>query len=252
MTLTGKHDLTILSPFMPTPIAVFFILLAAIFTQTVIGFGSALIAMGVLSTLLGLKTAAPLFALVGIVLELSLLLYYRHAFNFRAVWQLILGLLAGIPVGLAALNLLPEKVTLLVLGLVLIGYAIYTLFNFHLPELRHPAWAFALGLISGVLGGAYNTAGPPVIVYGNCRRWPPGEFKANLQGFFLIGSLSVAVGHAISGNFTPAVWQNFWISIPAAMLGIMSGTRFDRFINPARFRKIVLWGLIILGVNLMI
>ena len=237
---------------MPTPVAVFLILFAAIFTQSVIGFGSALIAMGVLSTLLGLKIAAPLFALVGVFLELILLVYYRHAFNFGAVWRLILGSFAGVPVGLMALNLLPEKMTLIILGLVLIGYAIYALLNFHLPELRHPAWAFALGLISGVLGGAYNTAGPPVIVYGNCRRWPPVEFKANLQGFFLVGSLSVAVGHAISGNYTPIVWQNFWISIPAAMLGILAGTRLDRFINPARFRKTVLWSLILVGVSLMI
>ena len=237
---------------MPTPVAVFLILFAGIFTQSVIGFGSALIAMGVLSPLLGLKIAAPLFALVGVFLELILLAYYRHAFNFRAVWQLILGLFAGVPAGLMALNLLPEKMTLIILGLVLTGYAIYALLNFHLPELRHPAWAFALGLLSGVLGGAYNTAGPPVIVYGNCRRWPPAEFKANLQGFFLVGSLSVVVGHVISGNYTPIVWQNFWISLPAAILGILAGTRLDRFINPARFRQIVLWGLILIGVNLMI
>jgi uncharacterized protein len=236
---------------MPTSLTVFLILFAAVFTQSVTGFGSALIAMGFLSTVLGLKIAAPLFALVGILLELALLIYYRHAFVFRSVWRLILTSLLGVPIGLMALDLLPERVTLIVLGLVLTGYAIYALFNFQLPELHRPAWAFVLGFISGILGGAYNTAGPPVIVYGNYRRWPPAEFKANLQGFFLVGSLSVAVGHAISGNYTSIVWQNFWVSIPAVTLGILAGTRFDQFINPALFRKVVLWGLILIGVSVM-
>ena len=237
---------------MPTSIAVFFILFAAIFTQSVLGFGSALIAMSVLSELLGLQTAVPFFALVALLVEVILVIYYRHALNLRNVWRLVVGSLAAVPLGLYALRHVPETVMLPVLGGILVTYALYVLSGMKLPELHHPGWAFGMGFVSGLIGSAYNTSGPPVIIYGNCRRWSPAEFKANLQGLFMVNSVAQVFAHGIVGNYTPEVWQYTGISVLAVLTGIVLGTRLDRFINPVLFRKFVLWGLILLGAHLVI
>lgn len=139
-----------------------------------------------------------------------------------------------------------------ILGFVIIAYALYALINFRLPELQHPIWAFVFGFFAGLLGGAYNTAGPPVIIFGNSRRWEPAEFKANLQGFFLATSLWILASHAIRGNITADIWTLFLPSILAIALGVWAGLMLDQRIDSRPFGRIVLWLLLLLGVSLFL
>jgi len=131
---------------------VFAIVFFAIFTQSVIGFGLALISMPLLTAVLGIQTAAPLVALFAIVAEAILLIYYRTHLDLRVVWRLAIASVVGVPLGVLALRTVPEEIVLTVLGLVLAGYALYALFDFHLPEIRQPIWAYLAGFLAGVLG----------------------------------------------------------------------------------------------------
>ena len=232
-------------------IVVFAVFLAA-FTQSLSGFGSALVAMALLPPVLGIHTATPLVALVVIPLEAYLIVHYRHALNFSVIWRVVLASIAGIPFGILFLTQIDEKIVLAVLGVIISGYALFTLLKIRLPKLEHLAWGYFFGLLSGLLGGAYNTAGPPVVVYGNILGWNTAEFKSNLQGFFILLSTVVAVGHAWSGNLTPEVWRYFLISLPAVAVGILAGTRLDKYLNPETFRKIVLVLLIVMGIRLIL
>ena len=171
------------------PIMVFF----GVFTQTVAGFGSALVTMAVLPGVLSVRVASPLVALMSFTLEVVLLIRYRNAINFGAVWRLSLAAIVGIPIGIAAIRSISEEVVLTILGAILVGYSIYALITPKLPELKQPAWAFGFGFVGGLLSGAYNVAGPAAVIYGNCRGWEPAEFKSNLQGLFLINDLTVVM-----------------------------------------------------------
>lgn len=228
------------------------IVFLAIFVQSLTGFGSGLVSMAFLPDLLGVRTAAPLVALVTSTLEITLLIRYRSAFNLRAVWRLIAASIFGIPLGVWALRGVNEKVLLDVLGFVMAGYALYALLNFKLPELNHPAWAYLAGFLSGILSGAYSVGGPPVIIYVNCRRWLPDEFKSNLQGLFLVNDILTIFSHGLSGNLTPTVWKTYLLALPVIALGVLAGAGLDRCLNPLMFRKIVLVLLIIMGVRLIL
>jgi uncharacterized membrane protein YfcA len=224
----------------------------AVFTQTLTGFGSGLVAMAFLPGLLGVQTAVPLMVLVSASMELILLIRLRAHFNLQAVWRLMLTAVLGIPLGVWALRGLSERTLLLVLGIVMAGYALYALFNFKLPGLEHPAWAYPVGFLSGLLSGTYGVGGPPVIIYAACRGWKPGEFKSNLQGFFLIGNTLALVSHAIAGNLTRSVWSNYLYALPAIALGLLAGTVLDRCVNPQLFRKLVLILLVIMGLRFIL
>jgi uncharacterized membrane protein YfcA len=229
-------------------LAIFF----AVFTQSLAGFGVALIAMALLPGLVGIQIATPLVALVAVTIEIFLLIRYRDALDLSAIWPVALASIFGVPLGIWALKGVDERVFLTALGVVISGYALYALFNFKLPKLRHRLWAYAAGLLAGALGGAYNTSGPPVIIYGNCRRWPPAVFKSNLQGFFLVNSAFVMLGHALSHNISSAVWRYYLWALPAMGVAILAGTSLDRFVDPAAFRKIVLWLLVLMGIRLIL
>ena len=233
------------------PIIVSLIIFLGAFTQSLTGFGSALVAMALLPPLLGLEVASPLVAGTALALETLMLLRYRESLKIDSIWRVLAASLVGAPLGVYFLSRIDENIALFVLGIVISGYALYALFGFHLPDLTHPLWAWITGLVSGMLGGAYNTSGPPVVIYGNCRRWDAGEFKSNLSGFFVINSVMVTTSHFFSGHYTSDVTSILLFAIPAMFLGFLAGQTLDRWLSPQLFRRMVLVLLVALGVRLI-
>ena len=223
----------------------------AVFTQSLSGFGSALVAMALLPGIIGIKVATPLVAIVALILEVVLIIRYRQALDIKAIWRVILAALIGTPLGVYFLSNVNEQISMALLGVVITGYAVYALLGLNMPRLQQPIWAYLAGLFGGLLGGAYNTSGPPVILYADCRRWPPDEFKSNLQGYFVVSSVAVVASHILNGNLTSQVWHLFWWTMPFIVIGLVIGLSVDRWLNPVLFRKIVLTLLIVMGFRLM-
>lgn len=223
----------------------------AAFTQSLSGFGLALVSMALLPALIGIRMATPLVALVAVAIEVVLLIRYREALEVRSIWKVVLAAVIGTPLGVLFLSRVDEGLALMVLGIVITGYALYALIGFKLPHLEHSLWAYLAGLLGGLLGGAYNTSGPPVIVYADCRRWPPAVFKSNLQGYFVISSLAIAISHWLSGNLKAEVWRLFWWTLPFIAVGLFTGLSLDRWLNPVLFRRIVLVLLVFMGLRLI-
>lgn len=228
------------------------IILLGVFTQSLTGFGSGLVSMAFLPSILGVRTAVPLVALVTGTIELILLIRYRGAFNLRNVWRMTAASVIAIPLGGWALGRMDEDILLTILGLIIAGYALYALLNFKLPQLNNPAWAYLAGFLAGLLSGAYSVGGPPAIIYGTCRRWEPAEFKSNLQGFFLVNDALAIVVHGWYGRLTPEVTRYYLFALPVIAIGITAGTSLDRYIDPPTFRKIALFLLVIMGVRMVI
>lgn len=247
-----RRRLAIVMPTMAPTIPLMGIVFLGIFTQSLTGFGFALVAMPFLIQLLGSATAAPLGALIAITSQVLLTYRYRRMVNWRAIAPMSVAAVVGIPLGVKALQVISSDLLLTVLGVVLVLYAAYALMELHLPRLAHPAWAVGAGFISGLLSGAYNVGGPPLVMYAGCQQWSPQEFKGNLQGIFLVNSLSVIVVHLVAGHYQPVVIANYVIALPALAIGIVAGLTSDRWLNPVLFRRAVLVLLIGIGINLIL
>ena len=139
-----------------------------------------------------------------------------------------------------------------VLGLVLVLYSAYVLIVPRLPQINQGSgWSYGFGFIAGCLGGAYNAFAPPLIIYGNLRRWPRDEFKSNLQGVFVANAAVVIMAHALNGGLSWPVWRIFALVLPGCLLGLAAGLWLDRFINQLLFRKLVIYLLLLLGLALL-
>jgi uncharacterized membrane protein YfcA len=227
------------------------IVITSTFINTVAGFGNALIAMPLMIALFGFRQAAPLQTMLGIVTFLIILLRYRRALNFGAVWRIILASVVMIPVGVLVLARAPERVTLPILGGVILVYVGYRVLALPMPAFSHPAFTYFFGALAGLLGGAFNTSGPPVILYGDARRWQPEEFRSNLTSIFLVNSTIVALTHGLAGNITPVIWQNWLFALPFIGVGVGMGFLLNPYINPDRFRQFVLFLLFVIGLRLV-
>ncbi len=229
-----------------------FIIFCGVFTQSMIGFGSALVCMPLLIHIFVPAQAAALLALVTLPMELVIIWRYRHALHIRPFWRVMLGSVIGIPLGVILLNVLDRALILDALGLLLIGYSLYSLLRFRLPEIRRPSWGYGFGLASGILSGAYNTGGPPMVIYGTCLRWDSARFKANLQALLIVNSLLVIAAHVAAGHVDAVVMQNVAVGLPMVAVGTVSGFWLSRYVKEASFRKVVLVALLIIGVRLLL
>ncbi|HCF28420.1 MAG TPA: sulfite exporter TauE/SafE family protein, partial [Cyanobacteria bacterium UBA11049] len=120
--------------------------------------------MGLVTGWIGLQTATPLVALIGTAISSSILATQWRQVDIKAALPLIVSTLIGIPVGLVLLKFAPEQVARAMLGVILVGYGAYGLLGLQLPAITTDQFASLFGFIAGVLGGAYNTNGPPIVV----------------------------------------------------------------------------------------
>ena len=220
--------------------------------QGVLGFGGALVAMPLLVTLVGVQTATPAFALIGTLATLLNAIRWRAHVTLGDLVQLVVPAALGIPIGVLFLARVDANVVTRTLGAILILYALYNLLGRAVPPLRHRLWAVIAGFSSGILSGAFNTGGPPVIVFANARGWTAERFRGNLQTYFVLTSVFLLISHALTGHFTPVVWRTALIGVPALLVGQLVGVRLCRYLNPDAFRRLVLVFLLLLGAQLLI
>lgn len=234
-----------------TFILVLTVIFIAAMSRATFGFGDALIAMPLLALFISIKTATPVVAVMGMTISIAILYGDWRQIKFKSIWQLVLFSIIGIPIGLIFLKGAAEEIVKLSLALVLIIFGSYKLLRPDLFILKKDRFAFIFGIISGILGGAYNTNGPPIIIYGTLRQWKPEKFRAILQGVFFPTNFFIIVGHGMAGLWTEKVWHLMLFSFPVIFLAILIGGKLNKIIPAERFSKFVYLFLIIIGFVLM-
>src|SRR5512135_3868979 len=133
------------------------------FIQGLSGFGSVLLSLPLMVLFLDIREAIPLVNLMGVILTVLLIFQLRAHWEWGKIRPLLAGALPGIPVGVYLLKRMDPAHVQIVLGMVLLAYAIYgLLFRLPIGRVGGP-WAYFFGFFAGGLGGAVSASGPPVI-----------------------------------------------------------------------------------------
>lgn len=228
------------------------ILLVSSFIRSSLGFGDAVVAMPLLAFLIGIRTATPLIALLATTTAVIILLGNWRLADFRSTLHLVLSSLAGIPFGLIFLKQVPENIMKLILGAVIGFYGGFNLLSPRISAITpRRITAYLFGFAAGILGGAYNTNGPPIVIYGHLRGWPPLRFRATLQGYFLPTGFLILSGHGLSGLWTGKVIQLYLYALPVVLAGIFLGGVANRKMPQRRFAGFINAALVVMGLILV-
>jgi hypothetical protein len=226
------------------------ILFVATLISSTFGFGSALFAMPLLTLFLGVTTATPLFGFVGPTIAGIILLRSWRQVDLASAWQLILATLAGIPFGVLLVKTVPAVWVTQALGLCLVAFGSYRLGQWRLLKLDSSRWALPFGFVAGILGGAYNTNGPPIVVYGEMRRWPPQQFRATLQSYFFPTGCGILVSHGVAGLWNGHILHLYGVALPGILGAIAIGGYINHHLPVHRFQRLLSALIILLGVML--
>ena len=238
-------------PFELSTILVLSIVSIATLLRSTFGFADAMFAMPLLAIIIGLKIATPLMAIVAMTISTTILLRNWRDVRIKSAGRLFVASLAGVPVGLWLLKGNYETPMQLALALIIIGFSTYSLIKPRFTAIKSEGLAYIFGFFAGILGGAYNTNGPPVAVYGSLRQWAPARFRATLQGYFFLTGIFICLGHGLAGLWTYKVLQIYVLALPFVLVFTFIGGRLNRSIPRGKFDRIIHTLLIMIGLLLL-
>ena len=216
------------------------------------GFGAALVTIPLATHFVSLKFALALFVLVDLAAALSVGLENpKNA--VRAEWtRLVPMILVGTALGVTLLVNLPRDTGMLLLGLFVLGFGVYTLLPHGRSRVIAPGWAWLAGLAGGITSTVFGAGGPPYAIYLSQRGLTKEQYRATM-GFATMTSISVrAVAFTLTGILlVPDVWQNALAAVPAGLAGIWVARKMFVRISRDMLLRVVAALLVVSGISLI-
>jgi len=228
------------------------ILLLAAGVQGFLGFGFGMTAMSSLALCEDLVHAAGVVNLTGLLITASQLWRLRAFVLWRPAGRILPWLLLGVLCGVTALGELDRSLLVRILGASVMAISAWNLLLPRVTARGSPLWDGAVGLLSGALGGAFNTGGPPLVAYLYRRPESPLALKATLQLLFLCIGASRAPAAASQGLMTPPVLRDAALATPFVLAGLAGGLALGARVDGTRFRRISWLALGGLGMALLV
>lgn len=233
---------------------VLLVVFAATLIRSTFGFGEALVSVPLLALFIPITIATPLASLLSVTIGGIVIIQDWRNIHVRSASWLIGATVFGIPLGLLLLTSSHPISIKIILGLIILGFSLYSLVGAKRTILTRDSTPIILlcGFVAGVLGGAYGMNGPPLAIYGALRQWSAQHFRATLQAYFLPASLIGVAGYWLTGLWTPTVTHYYLLSLPIAVPAIFLGRFLNRRISGDAFVKYVYTGLAGVGLLLLL
>lgn len=172
----------------------------------------------------------------------------------RRFWLFIVFFVVGLYVGAQLASTVDARVLFAVIGattLVFTAMQFWRPRNAALgPRAERIVGALA-GLVGGVSGGMTTVWGPPIMMFLFALKLSKDEWVKTVVALYLIGSVPLVLFYMENGILAG---DRLWLSVTAcipAMLGIVLGERIRTKIDEEMFRKILLFALVAIGLNMI-
>ena len=169
----------------------------------------------------------------------------------------VFGGVVGVPLGVWLLHNLPAQKLMLVFGVILIVYSVYSLARAASHKTRGVGGAvsgMAVGFIGGTIGGFTAFPGAAVVVWTGLRNLPKKVSRSIVQPYILVLQI---VSLATNAYAHPEVFgQRFWlllaITLPVVLPGTFGGVVLYKRISDVNFKRISFVLLGLSGVGLLV
>lgn len=221
-----------------TLFAVFVIILLASVAQTATGFGSALIAVPLLTLATGPRTAVVGGTLAGLVLTWAITARNRRHAQWRVAGWLLAAATLGMPLGLLVLRYTPDRVLTAVIALTALACTVLVWRRVRLATGRPVV--VVVGILTGVLTTATGTNGPPLVAAFQGMGYDARTFRATISAVFTGTGVLGVLGFLVAGQVTAEAARVGLVGLPATALGWWVGELIFRRFDEAAFRRAVL------------
>lgn len=174
----------------------------------------------------------------------------------RRVWVLLIGALAGVTLGTIILTNVPVGMLRRGLGLLVLFFVLYRLFERRILGALHYQTRRWHGLLAGSLAGFTSTlvhaGGPPITIYLLMQDLQPTVFVATSVLFITCLNWIKVPYYFYAELFDfGTLWKLIWLA-PLVPLGVWLGKRLVYRINKIWFERIIIAFLLVSGILLLL
>ena len=207
------------------------------------GFGSGLVYMPIAGAVLPPAQAVAVLVLMDLIGPLA---------NIPGAWRtgrpceigwLALGMLPGLPLGLAALLAIPAEAFRWAVSLMALATIAALVAGWRWRGARGRGTTAAAGFLSGIVGGATALPGPPVILYYMASPMPVAQVRANLTMFLVLVDLAMVGALGGTGQLSlPLAMVSGLLLVPFSLANAVGSALFRP--ERAGLYKALSWSLI--------
>lgn len=232
----------------------FLIIFVAMLIRTLTGFGSALIAIPLLSILFGAKFAIPFIFLYECLIDIMILA--RDGLKVKSdanqAWPFLVSGLIGIPLGTEVLIFSSERLLKIVIGIALIIFSMLLLWNVNLRFKRDMFGSATVGLLGGFLCGSIGMPGPPMALLLSSQGTTKEEFRRLIVIFLTVVDFLTFFYFLWIGLINTDMLLQSLKLLPAMVLGFLAGNFVFGKVDEATFRRLALGITLAAGVLLIL
>lgn len=172
----------------------------------------------------------------------------------RRFWPMQVVMAVTLIVATSLLKRIDNSVLLIVAGAILSLSVILlmTARGWTIPARWERPIGIGVGLLAGAIGGVSSLFGIPVIVYMSSLGLERAEFLTSVSVIYFLAAVPYVSGLIVVGGIAPTVFLLSALAVAPAMLGMMVASQFVRRIDEVRFRQLLNWLLIFLGLTMMV
>lgn len=205
------------------------------FLQSLIGLGFVMIAAPFLVLYDPYFVPVPMLFL-GTFLPMLIILRDRKSIDFSGIKSAILGRIIGNIIAVWLVTIISQSTLLVIFGVLILISVILSTITFNIrPTITTVGIA---GFFSGLMGTIAALGGPPMaMIYQNEK----GDvIRANLSGFFVLGSLLSLVFLGIAGRVQLNDFKLFCYMVPGILIGFYLSKYAVEFVDRRYMRKAML------------
>lgn len=218
-----------------------------------IGFGFPLIAIPLLSTILGPRVAVPVVAIPTLLSNVFLVSRGGFSRATAPVATVLVGIVLGTPVGAMLITALDPRSLSVLIGAAALVYALAAAFRLTVlvpPAVGMPA-APVVGLLAGLMGGLTGITSPLLASYLHLLRIEKREFVFWITVMFFVGNVVQVGSYARLGLYTaPVLSTSLFACLPMAV-GTVAGIAMQDRLHPDAFSRVVLAVVFLASLNLL-
>lgn len=238
-----------------TPIDWLFIeggVIAAYLVFAIAGFGTALVAGPLLIHFMPLSRIIPLLVMLDFLAAFSHLLPSRQSIVRAELLRLVPCMAIGCTLGVVFLLNLKSDLLLLLMGLFLIGYSIYSLAIKVRPTQLSAGWSIPMGTVGGLFGALFGSGGFLYAIYLNGRLTDKSQARATQNALISCSTIVRLSLFVITGVYAQLSLLVMAVCLlPAMLVGSWIGRRLMMRLSREMFVRLVTWLVLISGITLV-
>ena len=230
----------------------FSIILFVVFIASIIrgfnGFGFSATCMSLIAFILPAIEIVPIILVLEVMVSIFMFPYVWNNIDWKFVFQILIGISIGSPIGLYLLKILSPGIVHLSICGIIIFFVILQLRGYSNKRINILPVKFLAGGVSGIINGLGTLGGMPISLFLLITKVRPIVIRGSLAAIFFIADAYVLNLSFYVGIVEPIALYRVLPLILVLPIGIYIGNKFFVKSREETYRKFVFYFLIIISI----